>query len=265
MPSNLDAYKEDLEKLCNLGSLMLADLSFQNENIENLNEKQKQVYEKTKGAFDKHYQDWYSESISVVRQLIPDRLEEFNQLYKGDGKRKNIDLTTFTIQDWLRGMRSQFDTFRGGKGFDDVAVVGTRFSTQLSILKSVRRRFDSKLFEIKQLVQADLFDSEIDAGKQLLKNGYFRAAGVIAGVVLEAHLQQVCVNHRLSTRKKSPGISDYNELLKANSVIDVPTWRFVQRLGDIRNICGHKKEREPEKVEVQELLDGVEKITKTVY
>ena len=33
---------------------------------------------------------------------------------------------------------------------------------QLSILKSVKARFESSLFDIRQLVQADLFDSEID-------------------------------------------------------------------------------------------------------
>ena len=50
-----------------------------------------------------------------------------------------------------------------------------------------------------------------------------------------------------------------------NGVIDVPTWRQIQRLGDIRNLCDHNKGREPTKKELEELVDGVEKITKTLF
>lgn len=53
--------------------------------------------------------------------------------------------------------------------------------------------------------------------------------------------------------------------MKENNSIDVPTWRFIQRLGDLRNICGHNKEREPTKEEVEELISGTDKILKTIY
>ena len=132
-------------------------------------------------------------------------------------------------------------------------------------MKSVEARFKSTLFDIKQLVQADLFDSELDASRELNKNGYIRAAGVLAGVVLESHLSQVCQNHGIAIRKKDPGISDFNDLLKKGDVIDVPQWRNIQRLGDLRNLCGHKKTRDPKEAEVLELIDGVEKTTKTLY
>jgi hypothetical protein len=114
-------------------------------------------------------------------------------------------------------------------------------------------------------VQADLFDSELAAARELLKKGFLRGAGVIAGVVLEGHLSQVCFNHQVTIKKKSPTISDFYDLLKNNDVLDVPQWRLMQRLGDLRNLCGHKKEREPKKDEVTELIDGIEKVTKTLY
>ena len=96
------------------------------------------------------------------------------------------------------------------------------------------------------------------------KNGYLRASGVIAGVVLEAHLLQVCNSHNI-TIKKNPTINDFNKILKQNNVVDIPNWRFIQRLGDLRNLCGHKRERDPLKEEVEELINGVDKITKTLY
>ena len=53
--------------------------------------------------------------------------------------------------------------------------------------------------------------------------------------------------------------------MKDNEIIDVPTWRFIQHLGDIRNVCDHKKESEPTSDNIDELIKGVEKISKTVY
>ncbi len=79
---------------------------------------------------------------------------------------------------------------------------------------AAKRRFESSLFEIKQLVQADLLDSEIGAAQELHKSGFLRAAGAVAGVVLEKHLGQVCDNHQITISKKHPGIADLNELLK---------------------------------------------------
>jgi len=47
--------------------------------------------------------------------------------------------------------------------------------------------------------------------------------------------------------------------------LDVANWRWIQRLGDIRNLCAHAKDREPTKDEVLELVNGVEKCIKTIF
>jgi len=137
--------------------------------------------------------------------------------------------------------------------------------SQIGILKSCEKRFESSLFDIKQLLQADIFDSELDAARELNKKGFLRAAGAISGVVLEGHLKQVCINHNIVIKKTNPTISDFNQLLKDNEIIETHDWRFIQRLGDIRNLCDHKKQREPTKEEIEELIKGVEKIIKTLF
>jgi hypothetical protein len=118
--------------------------------------------------------------------------------------------------------------------------------------------------DLEQIVRADLFDSEIDKARELLRAGFDRPAGVLAGVVLEEHLQNVCSKRSIRLAKKTPTISDLNDQLKNEGVVDTTVWRFIQRLGDIRNLCGHKKERDPTKDDVQELIDGTDKIIKTV-
>lgn len=215
----------------------------------------------SKGSIKK----WYSQSQAVIRQLLPERLDEFEILYKGDLRRKAVDETNCTIQDWLMGVRAKSELGFGTKLFNDIAIVTMRFRIQLEILRSLEPRFESVLFDIKQLVQADLFDSELDSARELLKNKFLRGAGAVAGVVLEKHLAEVCGSHKIVVRKKAPTINDFIEQLKSNDVIDTPVWRNIQRLGDLRNLCDHNKNRDPKAEEVTELIDGVDKVTKTLF
>lgn len=267
MSANISKYKDDLNGLIAKATEMLADIqlmTWEDEGIK-VEASELEKLEKYRGAFQKQYQEWFSESSVIIRQLLHDRLEEFVSLYKPDPKRKEINITTYTIQDWLGGVRSGINRITGEKEFNDFAAAAMRFNMQFEIFKSVERRFDSSLFEIKQIVTADLFDSELEASRELLKNGFTRGAGAIAGVVVEKHLSEVCANHTLKTRKKNPSISDYYDLLKENGILDVPTWRYVQRLGDLRNLCVHNKKRDPTEAEVEELIIGVEKIVKTIF
>jgi len=261
---NLERFKRDLSKLISLGNEMNFDLSFRQRADEVQKKEILETGARLKGSFEKNYQLWYSEALALIKQLMPDRFLEFSQLYHGDGKRKQIDGTTYHIQDWLNGLRSRerrFDT----RNFDDLGAVSMRFSTQLKILESAQTRFESSLFDVIQVVRADLFDSELDAARELAKNGFLRGAGAIAGVILEKHLAQVSSKHNVPIRKRHPTINDFNEALKAAGVLDVPAWRQIQRLGDIRNLCDHNAEREPTKDEVVELIDGVDKLSKTPF
>lgn len=263
--SMLNRYKSDLEKLTKLGETLVWGLRIQlwerdDKSTEELKEKTK----KFKGAFEKNYQNWYTEAHEVIRQITPHRLTEFEELYKGPGKRRSIDSDTYYIQDWLNGVRAFEDEF-AKKTFDDFAIVFSHFNTQKQILSSVQGRFESSLFDIRQLVQADLFDSELDAARELARHGFSRAAGAVSGVVLERHLGQVSETHEVKTVKKHPTISDLNDILKKADVLETPTWRQIQRLGDLRNLCDHNKDREPTREEVSELIDGVDKMTKTLF
>ena len=93
---------------------------------------------------------------------------------------------------------------------------------------------------------------------------WFQEKGAVAGVVLEGHLAQVCDNHGVKIRKKAPHINDFNEALKKADVFDLVEWRRIQSIDDVRNICDHKKRRDPTPDEVAGLVDGVDKAIKTL-
>lgn len=138
------------------------------------------------------------------------------------------------------------------------------FKQQLEIVKSCRTRLESSLFDIRSLVQADLYDTELDAALDLNKRGFARAAGALAGVTLEGHLHEVFRRHSITPPTKAM-LGGLIEELKKQDVIDIPAWRSLQRLADIRNLCDHRMQREPTDADVQELIDGVQKIIKTLH
>ncbi len=261
MPSNLEIFRRDLNELTKLGEEMLVDLSLRETHVE---PEQQFPAERVKGSFERNYQRWYTEAAAVVEQLIPARADEFKRLYLGEGKRRSIDAETYTIHDWLAGRRAAADA--GGRpAFNDLLAVTMRLKMQLEILRSAGARLASSLFDVRRLVEADLFDSELDACRELAARGFLRAAGTVAGVVLEKHLQQVAAAHGVAVRRAEPTLNDYNDHLKKAGLLDVPAWRRIQRLADIRNLCGHRKHREPRGREVGELIDGVDEIVRTLF
>lgn len=257
----------------------LSELIFQGENLQNaiqyecLPKQFREAYgrvadKKTLDEFIKKlpkfgdkYQPWFSKAQAVVKQVLPDRLQDFNSYYEYPKPRKEITFQNYMIKDALQGLTIR----QYGEVKTDASAAIPEFAQQLNILRAARDALGSRLMEIRSILQADLFDTEVESSKALAKAGYLRAAGAICGVVIEKHLTEVCATHGLSVKKKNPGISDLNQLLKDNDTITVPQWRFVQHLADIRNLCDHAKEREPTKEEIADLVAGTEKILKTIF
>jgi hypothetical protein len=213
--------------------------------------------------FSREYQDWYSKAQALIKQVMPDRLSDFISYFDVPKGRKEITFQNYMIRDYLQGLRIT----RGWE--NEVVVDGSaaipEFTQQLNMVKSAKAALGSTLMDLKAVLQADLFDTEIETAEALAKAGYLRAAGAICGVVIEKHLLHVCEMQKLTIRKKNPGISDLSQLLKDEGVTTVPQWRFIQHLADVRNICDHAKGREPSKEEIDDLVRGTEKVLKTIF
>ncbi len=263
MATNLSKYEADLSRLVTEGNELFHAIQYEQNPVEfraHLVEKHGSKADEFIAKLPRvtaDYQKWYSESKSIIRQLIPDRLSDFVRHYERSNNRKILQWDNYVIEDYLQGLsRQNIVPMRAGVA---------RLQQQVAILASARQRFKSSLFDIRQLVIADLYDSEIDSAKMLAKNKFLRAAGAVAGVVLEKHLALVCQNHAITVTKKNPTIGDLNDILRNADVIDVPRWRANQHLADIRNLCDHNKAKEPTADQVQDLVDGVDKVIKTLF
>lgn len=229
--------------------------------IEEALDVQKIFFEKKEGNFPIRYQDWYSKALKVVELLAPDRYKEFRSYYEADPKRKAKELnrSNYVIQDFLK----RFDPWAWGletvKG-----IVGNSFTNQITIFLSITERIDSIFSNIETELFSEIQDDEIETAKKLLKIN-IRASGSLLGVIIENHLKKVANAHKFKISKKNPTISDLNELLKKETVIDIPAWRKIGYMGDIRNLCSHKKEVEPTKDQVTELIRGTEWLIKNIF
>jgi hypothetical protein len=199
------------------------------------------------------YQPWYTQALPTVKRLAPDRYPEFTAYYDGSTKGTLKGPADFGIRHYLIGISLNPYQFQG---FDPRDSALTSCFGQVLILKSLKLRIDSALADIEGALFAGLAGAELQTAAELMKVN-LRAAGVVAGVVLESHLQKIASNHRVKSRKKKPGIGVWNEALKEAKVYATPVWRRIQLLGDLRNLCCHKNEDEPTRSNVKDLLDGV--------
>jgi hypothetical protein len=195
------------------------------------------------------YQNWYTRALPLVKQLLPERLDEFTSHY--DDKKTGYDIASYLIESAPFSHQA------------DAAYM--RFVQQYRILESAQTRLDDILTNIHGMIQADILDNELDAATELWRAQHIRSAGTLAGVVLERHLAKVCSSRNLKSPKRKPTLADWNDILKDANVYDTPTWRGIQRLTDIRNLCAHPGDRDPTREEVDELIRGVERITKTIF
>lgn len=258
---SFERYKKDIERLVAKGEHLFLAMYVKRMPKEEKSKMDKEAL-KNLPDFTEEYQSWYSESIVCISQLMPDRLEDFTSYYKPLKMRKDITAANYTVSDYLQGLEIT-------RGWEKTKVVNQDaaipvFRQQVNIVKSLQQRFESSLFDIQALVQANLFDNELDAAEELNKKGFRRGAGAVAGVVLEGHLRTICKQHRI-TAPKNAMLGKLNDLLKEKGVLDIPIWRLIQHLIDLRNLCDHKKAKEPTTGNVEELVEGVRKITKTVF
>jgi hypothetical protein len=91
------------------------------------------------------------------------------------------------------------------------------------------------LRDIRSLIQAEVFDSELEQASALLQAGYKSASAVVAGVVLEASLRELCNRGYLAHGKLDKMNSD---LAKAGTYNKLQQKR-ITALADVRNSAAH--------------------------
>jgi len=112
---------------------------------------------------------------------------------------------------------------------------------------------------IRNLVQAEVFTSELEQAEELLKAGYATAAAVIAGVVLETTLRDLCSAHDL----EHGSLNKMNDDLAKVGAYNTTQKKRIIALAAIRNSAAHGKTEEFTAAEVKGMIDDVERFLTT--
>ncbi|MCX8967421.1 DUF4145 domain-containing protein [Erwinia psidii] len=136
------------------------------------------------------------------------------------------------------------------------------FETNQSIFKRLKSIFtaikedyeNGYLVSYRSLIQADIFDSELEQAKELLTSGYTTAAAVIAGTVLETSLRELCERSSIPCGKMDKMNADLSKCGVYNSIQQ----KAITAMAGIRNSAAHGKVDEFSKDDATNMINNIE-------
>lgn len=130
-----------------------------------------------------------------------------------------------------------------------------QFKATSSVFLATKEDFQGGyLSSYKSIVQAEIFDTELEQANELLNNGYYVASAVIAGVVLETALRELCDREAIEHGK----IDKMNADLAKAGIYNKIVQKQVTTYAGIRNSAAHGKINEFSTSDVKQMIIGVE-------
>ena len=130
------------------------------------------------------------------------------------------------------------------------------FKGMHSVFLSAKDQYEGgHLFDIRNLVHADVFANELEQAKHLLDKNWKVPAAVIAGTVLETSLREMCSQH--ANLAPADNINRMNDDLVREAVYNNARKQQITAWAAIRNNAAHGKPDEFEPSEVARMIDGI--------
>lgn len=137
--------------------------------------------------------------------------------------------------------------------------------TALGILKAIKADYENGyLFDMRSLIEAEVFDEFLEQAEELLKKNYYQAAAVIVGCVLEDGLR------KLGQRKIPNFLTDKTidpmnvELAKAG-IYNALWQKKIMALADLRNKAAHGKWTEFTEKDVEDMIRDVRRFMEDYF
>ncbi|HHF3114944.1 TPA: hypothetical protein ACPJ1N_004585 [Vibrio diabolicus] len=143
----------------------------------------------------------------------------------------------------------------------------TSFESNLSVFKRLKAIFNAArddfeggyLISVRTLVQAEVFDSELEQATELLTSNYPTASAVIAGIVLETSLRELCDRNNIPHGKMDKMNADLTKAGVYNSLQQ----KRITAIAGIRNSAAHGKHDEFSREDVRVMISDIERFLLT--
>lgn len=131
-----------------------------------------------------------------------------------------------------------------------------RLKRMAAVFLAAREDFEGGyLNSIRNLVQAELAGGELDQARELFASGYYAAAAVVTGVVLENTLRSLCTKHELPAGSMERMNADLAKAGEYNVLVQ----KRVTALAAVRNSAAHGKSSEYTNEDVKSMIPEVER------
>lgn len=127
----------------------------------------------------------------------------------------------------------------------------------LGVFKAAKDDYENGyLFDVRQLIEAEVFDDFLEQAVHLFSAGYHQPAAVIAGSVLEDGLRKLCQKNGI-TLPDRPKLDQMNADLAKAGVYNKLVQKRITTFADLRNKAAHGQWDQFTKEDVREMIDGV--------
>ena len=159
----------------------------------------------------------------------------------------------FLASQWLTSTQSLMDRVFGSNSvyFNNIKnLAGERLGTSfgiyygdcikiLGILVAAKKDYEhGYLFDVKKLIEAEIFVDFLDQAEMLLSRGYHIPAASLTGAVLEDTLRKIC-DHRNIEYPDKTNINSLNMLLVKDGAYNKLIQKEITAKADIRNNADH--------------------------
>jgi hypothetical protein len=131
------------------------------------------------------------------------------------------------------------------------------FRQCLAVFHAAKEDFEGGyLFNMRSLIQAEVFDDALDQATELLKAGYKDPACVVAGVTLETTLKELCTRNAIPHAKMDKMNSD---LCKAG-IYNMGMQKQITAWADRRNKAAHGEWTAYSDRDIEDMISGVNRL-----
>lgn len=144
-----------------------------------------------------------------------------------------------------------------GGGFNVAAMVDAAHQA-LGVLKAALSDYEGGyLFDVRQLVHAEVLDDLLEQAQALHGAGYHAPAAVVAGCVLEDSLRTMCIAEPSIVLPARPKLDGMNAQLAKAGVYTKLVQKRITAEADLRNSAAHGHWDKVEREDVGEMITWV--------
>ena len=211
--------------------------------------------------------DIFKQRFAELDQQLESILASKKSVYNQSLGRSEIEIESNALLEWKVKARSllskacgaESEHFKEFSKNENTGIYGTYLAT-LERLKAVfiaaKEDYEGGyLKSTRSLVQAEVFDSELEQASALYQAGYKTPAAVVAGVVLETSLRELCNRAGLAHAK----LDKMNTDLAKAGIYNALQQKRITALANIRNSAAHGKPDEFSDRDVDDMIRDIER------